>query len=81
MDTLSTTLAQALPDPVAEPEAALAAAVALRRTADRLEMAAVDAAIGQGWTWADLAQALGVSRQAVHKRHARRLRAAGDDTP
>ncbi|HSW42867.1 MAG TPA: helix-turn-helix domain-containing protein, partial [Patescibacteria group bacterium] len=45
--------------------------VALRRLAERLERAAVAAAIEQGWTWAQVADALGVTRQAVHKKHAR----------
>jgi hypothetical protein len=55
------------------PDEALAAVVALRRTADRLELAAVRCAIEQGWSWADVADALGVTRQAAHKRHARRI--------
>lgn len=55
-----------------DPASALAAVVALRRTAERLEQAAVERAIAQGWTWAQVAQALGVSRQAAHKRHSRR---------
>jgi len=55
-----------------DPAAALAAVVALRRLADRLERAAVERAVERGWTWAQVAQALGVTRQAAHKRHARR---------
>jgi predicted transcriptional regulator len=43
----------------------------LRRLADRLERAAVARAIEEGWTWAQVAEALGVTRQAVHKKHAR----------
>jgi DNA-directed RNA polymerase specialized sigma24 family protein len=54
-----------------DPDEALAAVVALRRLADRLERAAVARAIEQGWTWAQVAEALGVTRQAVHKKHAR----------
>lgn len=56
-----------LPSPD-DPEAALAAVVALRRLADNLERAAVANAIRRGWTWAQVADALGVSRQAAHKR-------------
>lgn len=56
-----------------DPATALAAVVALRRLADRLERAAVAEAIRQGWTWAQIAEALGVTRQAAHKRHAGRL--------
>lgn len=60
---------QALPLPD-DPGDALAAVVALRREADRLERAGVARAVEQGWTWAQIAEALGVTRQAVHKRHA-----------
>jgi DNA-directed RNA polymerase specialized sigma24 family protein len=55
-----------------DPEAALAAVVALRRLAGQLEFAAVRRASELGWSWAQIAEALGVTRQAVHKRHARR---------
>lgn len=56
--------------PASDPEEALAAVVALRVMADRLERKAVKNAVAQGWTWAQIAQALGVTRQAAHKRHA-----------
>lgn len=55
-----------------EPGEALAAVVALRRLAEQLERAAVARAIEQGWTWAQIAEALGVTRQAAHKKHTRR---------
>jgi predicted transcriptional regulator len=32
----------------------------------------VDNARRQGWSWQEIAEMLGVSRQAVHKKHARR---------
>jgi predicted ArsR family transcriptional regulator len=41
--------------------------------ADRLEDAAVERAMRAGWTWSQVADALGVTRQAVHKKHLRRL--------
>lgn len=66
-----------LPSPD-DPAEALPAVVALRRAADRLENAAVESAIEQGWTWTRIAQTLGVSRQAVHKRHRKRLPVAID---
>jgi hypothetical protein len=62
-----------LPDPT-DPATALAAVVALRRLADRLEIAATQEAVDQDWSWADIAAALGVTRQAAHKRLAGRLR-------
>jgi len=55
----------------------LAAVVALRELADRLEDAAVERALRAGWSWSQVAEALGVTRQAVHKKHLRRL--AGTD--
>jgi hypothetical protein len=57
-----------------DPADGLAAVVALRRLADQLEAAEVERALREGWTWADGAEALGVTRQAVHKKHAKRLR-------
>ncbi len=52
------------------PEEALAAVVALRHMAEQLERKAVKEAIKQGWSWSQIAGALGVSKQAAHKRHA-----------
>jgi hypothetical protein len=54
-----------------DPAEALAAVVALRRLAEQLERAAVARATEQGWTWSQVAEALGVTRQAAHKKHAR----------
>jgi hypothetical protein len=59
------------------PADGLAAVVALRRLADRLEDAEVERAMREGWSWPQVAEALGVTRQAVHKKHARRLADAG----
>jgi transcriptional regulator with GAF, ATPase, and Fis domain len=61
----------------AQPADGLAAVVALRRLADRLEDAEVERALRSGWSWSQVAEALGVTRQAVHKKHARRLGPAG----
>jgi len=55
----------------------LAGVVALRRLADQLEDTLVERAMREGWTWPQVAEALGVTRQAVHKKHAKRLLAAG----
>lgn len=67
------------PHPIPEdPADALAAVGALRRLADRLEDAAVERAVDQGWSFAQIAEALGVTRQAVQKKHSRRLVALRD---
>lgn len=50
------------------PAEALAAVVALRRMADRLERNATIAALDQGWSWAQIADVLGITKQAAHKR-------------
>ena len=56
-----------IPEPD-EPDAAFAAVVSLRRLAASLERSAVDHALMDGWTWAQIGEALGMSAQAAHKR-------------
>ena len=63
--------------PDADPADALAAVAALRRLADQLEDVGVERAMRASWGWPEVAEALGVTRQAVHKKHAQRLIAAG----
>jgi hypothetical protein len=58
-----------------DPREGLEAVVALRRMLEALEAAQVENAIVSGWSWAKIAEVLGVSKQAVHKKHARRIRA------
>lgn len=55
------------------PAEALAAVVALRLMADKLERSAVNTALQQNWSWSQIAEALGVSKQAAHKRLASTL--------
>jgi DNA-binding NarL/FixJ family response regulator len=55
-----------------EPDVGLAAVAALRSLVEVLESLQVDNARAQGWTWKDIAERLGVSKQAVHKKHAGR---------
>ncbi len=57
----------ALPRPD-DPAAALAAVLQLRRLADELEAQAVHAALRSGWSWSQIAEALGVSQQAAPRR-------------
>lgn len=68
--TDSTLVAAAAGD---DPRAGLRAVRALRELADRLETLQVERARDLGWSWQEIAGALGVSKQAVHKKHGRRL--------
>jgi DNA-directed RNA polymerase specialized sigma24 family protein len=56
----------------ADARVGLRAVLALRRLLESLEALQVDNARRQGWSWQDIAEALGVSKQAVHKKHAGR---------
>ena len=53
-----------------DPQMGLRAVAALRRLVEQLEALQVQAARDQAWSWAEIAAALGVSKQAVHKKHA-----------
>lgn len=68
----STRIAQIASD-TSDPRAGLRAVSSLRVLADSLELAQVEAALRAGLSWQDIADALGVSRQAVHKKHAKRI--------
>lgn len=63
-----------------DPAVGLRAVAALRRLAEQLEDLQVDSARRQGWSWAQIAAVLGVSKQAVHKKHAGRI-PSGDGRP
>ncbi len=62
-------LAQAAAD--ADPRTGLRAVRALRRLVEHLEESQVRRARALGWSWQEIAEVLGVSRQAVHKKHGR----------
>jgi len=50
----------------------LRAALALRRLAERLELLQVHNARRDGWSWQEIAEALEISKQAVHRKYSRR---------
>jgi DNA-directed RNA polymerase specialized sigma24 family protein len=54
-----------------DPDTGLRAVRAMRELAERLEVLQVGNARARGWSWQQIAEALGVTRQAVHKKHAR----------
>jgi hypothetical protein len=57
-----------------DPAVGLDAVVALRGLLQILEALQVDAARAQGWSWRDIARRLGLTKQAVHYKHALRSR-------
>ena len=57
------------------PLAGLRAVASLRRVADMLELTQVEEALRAGHGWPEIATALGVTRQAVLKKYARRVAA------
>jgi transcriptional regulator of acetoin/glycerol metabolism len=56
----------------ADPADGLRAASVLRKLAEQIEAKQVVAARRAGWSWQEIGDALGISRQAVHKKHRRR---------
>jgi transcriptional regulator len=52
-----------------DPEVGLRAVASLRALLETLEELQVRNAREQGWSWQRIADELGVSRQAVHKKH------------
>lgn len=56
-----------------DPKSGLRAVASLRMFADTLELRQVEAALRAGMSWQDIADALGVTRQAAHKKHSKRI--------
>jgi DNA-directed RNA polymerase specialized sigma24 family protein len=67
--TEATRLASAAGD--RDPRVGLRAVTALRTLLERLEAVQVRNARASGWSWQEIAAELGVTRQAVHKKHGR----------
>lgn len=64
----------------ADVDTGLRAVRALARLLETLEALQVDNARRQGWSWQEIANVLGVSKQAVHKKHGGRpVRGSGED--
>lgn len=56
-----------------DPRHGLRAVASLRLLVETLELRQVEAALRSGLGWVDVAAALGVTRQAVHKKYAKRI--------
>jgi len=55
-----------------DPDAGLRAVAALRALTERLEIIQVQNARKLGWSWQDIAERLGVTKQTVHRKHSQR---------
>jgi len=55
-----------------DPDVGLRAVAALRKLVDRLEVLQVANARDHGWSWEQIGELLGVTKQAAHKKHGRR---------
>ena len=53
----------------ADPRVGLQAVVALRRLLEQLERLHVDNARADGWSWQEIGDVLGLTRQAAHHKH------------
>jgi hypothetical protein len=56
-----------------DPDVGLRAVAALRALAEELENLQVYNARAASWSWQEIAARLGVSKQAVHRKHRKRL--------
>ena len=54
-----------------DPDVGLRAVAALRALTERLEILQVDNARRLGWSWQEIAQRLGVTKQTVHRKYGR----------
>jgi hypothetical protein len=52
-----------------DPALGLRAALALQRLAERVEASQVSAARARGWSWQQIGDALGVTRQSAHLKY------------
>lgn len=54
-----------------DPAVGLRAALALHRLAERVEASHVASARAKGWSWQQIGDALGVTRQSVHTKYSK----------
>lgn len=56
-----------------DPRRGLRAVASLRTLTEVLELRQVEAGLREGLSWQDIADALGVTRQAAHKKYAKKI--------
>jgi DNA-directed RNA polymerase specialized sigma24 family protein len=71
MDTTTLELAQGAASN--DPDVGLRAVAALRALTERLEILQVESARVAGWSWQEIADRLGVTKQTVHRKYGRRI--------
>jgi DNA-binding NarL/FixJ family response regulator len=72
MEQPTPTLAVAEGAASTDPDIGLRAVAQLRALTERLEILQVQNARTLGWSWQDIAERLGVSKQTVHRKHRQR---------
>jgi DNA-binding NarL/FixJ family response regulator len=56
-----------------DPDVGLRSVAALRALTERLEILQVQSARELGWSWQDIAERLGVTKQTVHRKYGQRI--------
>jgi DNA-binding NarL/FixJ family response regulator len=72
LTSMEPTLAVAEGAASTDPDVGLRAVAELRALTERLEILQVQNARSLGWSWQDIAERLGVSKQTVHRKHRQR---------
>jgi DNA-binding NarL/FixJ family response regulator len=72
LTSMELTLAVAEGAASTDPDVGLRAVAELRALTERLEILQVQNARSLGWSWQDIAERLGVSKQTVHRKHRQR---------
>jgi DNA-binding NarL/FixJ family response regulator len=72
-DDMDTTLELAQGAASNDPDVGLRAVAALRALTERLEILQVESARAAGWSWQEIADRLGVTKQTVHRKYGRRI--------
>ncbi len=73
IDSMESTQVAAVAADTTDPREGLRAVASLRALTDALELRQVEAALRASMSWQDIADALGVSRQAVHRKFAKKI--------
>ncbi len=71
LTTMESTLEIAEGAASSDPDTGLRAVAALRELTERLEILQVENARNLGWSWQDIAERLGVTKQTVHRKYSR----------